>query len=226
MWLAAQQQFGALGGGVVDQALHLGDSFVGDQRADLRAALRTMADSQFTHALDEASGKALVNGVMYIEAVDANTGLPGVTVFGDQRAFYRGLDIGVFENDERRIAPKFQRHLLYGLGALAHQQAADWCGTCEAELAYQGMASELRTDGRGIAGNHVDNARRHASALGQLYQGQGREWCFVGRLDHQGAAGGEGRCGFAGDHRGREVPRRDGRAYADALLDHQQALVR
>ncbi|MNO80189.1 hypothetical protein D3C76_713860 [compost metagenome] len=60
----------------------------------------------------------------------------------------------------------------------------------------------------------------------QLNQGQGGERCFVGRLDHHAAAGGQGRTGLAGDHRGGEIPRRDRRADADALLDHQQALVR
>ena len=59
----------------------------------------------------------------------------------------------------------------------------------------------------------------------QLNQGQGRERGLRGRLDHHGATGSQGRAGFAGDHRRREVPRGDGCGHADGLLDHDQALV-
>ena len=45
------------------------------------------------------------------------------------------------------------------------------------------------------------------------------------RLDHDGAAGGERRRDLARDHRAREVPRRDRRADADRLLDHDEAPV-
>jgi len=61
--------------------------------------------------------------------------------------------------------------------------------------------------------------------VGQLNQSQGRERGLRRRLDHHGATGGQGRAGFTGDHRGREVPRSDSCGHADWLLDHDQALV-
>jgi hypothetical protein len=55
--------------------------------------------------------------------------------------------------------------------------------------------------------------------------GPGRRTGLRSRLEHHGATGGQGRAGFTGDHRGREVPRGDGGGHADRLLDHDQALV-
>ncbi len=58
--------------------------------------------------------------------------------------------------------------------------------------------------------------------FGQRQRGKRR---LAGRFQDHGAAGGQRRARFAGDHRRREVPRRDGGGNADGLLNHQQALV-
>ena len=61
--------------------------------------------------------------------------------------------------------------------------------------------------------------------MGQLDQGQSGVWGLRSRLEDHGAASGQGRAGFTGDHGGREVPRGDGRGNADWLLDNDQTLV-
>ena len=48
---------------------------------------------------------------------------------------------------------------------------------------------------------------------------------LTGRLQHHGAACRQRRTGFAGNHRRREVPRRDGGGNANRLLDNNQALI-
>src|SRR5215472_5138745 len=47
----------------------------------------------------------------------------------------------------------------------------------------------------------------------------------VAGFKHHRAPGGQGRAAFAGDHRRREIPRRDRGADADRLLGHDDALV-
>ncbi|MNZ78193.1 hypothetical protein D3C78_967580 [compost metagenome] len=225
MGLTAEYPFSAFADSVVDQAANFGHCFVADQRTDLRAFGAAMANAQLAHAFDEALAELRIDAVMDIEAVDAHAGLASVTVFGHQRAFDSRIDVGVVEHNERCIAAQFQADFLDGFGALAHQQAAHRGRAGEAQLTYRRMAGELRTNGRGITGHHTEHAGRHASALGQFNQGQGAEGCFVGGFDHHGAASGQGRGDLAGDHRRREVPRRDGGTHADALLDHQQAFV-
>ncbi|MNJ43952.1 hypothetical protein D3C77_389820 [compost metagenome] len=225
MGLAAKYQLGAFADRVVDQAADLGHRLVADQRTDLRALGAAMADTQLAYAFDEAFAELRVDAVMDVEAVDAHAGLPGVAVFGNQRAFDRGVDVGVGEDNERCVAAQFQADFLDGFSALTHQQAADRGGTGEAQLAHRRVAGELRANGRGITGDHAEHARGNTGALGQLDQRQGAERRFVGRFDHHGAAGRQGRGDLAGDHRRREIPRGNRGAHADALLDHQQALV-
>src|SRR5271163_4597666 len=51
------------------------------------------------------------------------------------------------------------------------------------------------------AGHARKDVFRHAGALGQFAQGQGRIGGRGRRLQHHRAAGGQGRAAFAGDHR-------------------------
>ena len=48
---------------------------------------------------------------------------------------------------------------------------------------------------------------------------------MTGGLDNHGATGGQGRAHLAGNHGGREIPRGNGRAHADGLLEHDDALI-
>ena len=81
-------------------------------------------------------------------------------------------------------------------------------------------------DGGGvIRRHHIEHAVRHAGALGDLGERDGRERRQLGRLHHHRAAGGQRRAGLAGDHGGGEVPGRDRGGDADRLLEHENTLV-
>ena len=71
------------------------------------------------------SAKASWTLVLDQEAVRAHAGLAHVAVLRGQRALDRGVEVGVVEDDERRIAAQLQRHLLHRRGALGHQLLAD-----------------------------------------------------------------------------------------------------
>ena len=95
---------------------------------------------------------------------------------------------------------------------MAHHVAGAQC------LAYgHGLRAVCRDD--------VEHPRGHAGALRQLGGGQGGERGQLGRFDDHGAACRKCRCHLAGDHGQGEVPRRDGCAHANGLLQHQQPLV-
>ena len=59
----------------------------------------------------------------------------------------------------------------------------------------------------------------------QLEHLDGADRRLLGRLEHDGAAGGERGPDLPGDHRDRVVPRRDRRDHADRLVQHDEALV-
>ena len=112
------------------------------------------------------------------------------------------------------------------MGAFGHQLATDLGGAGEGQLAHDRVAGQLAADFAGATGDHAEHTGGDAGTLRQFGQGQGGIRGLRGRLEHHGAAGGQGRAGLAGDHRRREVPRGDGRGHADRLLDHDDALVR
>ena len=87
------------------------------------------------------------------------------------------------------------------------------------------MTCEFAADGAGAARNAVDNPGWHASPLCQLAQGQGRQRRLAGGLDDHGATRRQRRPDFAGNHRSREIPRRNGCAHTDGLFQHYDAFI-
>ena len=87
------------------------------------------------------------------------------------------------------------------------------------------LAQHFSDRGR-IAGEDVEHALGHAGLFRQRHQRQRGERGFIGGFEHHGAAGGERGRHFSGDHRAGEIPRRDGAADADRLLDREQPRIR
>jgi ParB family chromosome partitioning protein len=96
----------------------------------------------------------------------------------------------------------------------------------EADEAHGGMLAQHLADGRRIAGEDIEHALRHAGLFGERDQRQRGQRRFIGGLEHHRAAGGERRRDLSGDHRAREIPRRDRAADTDRLLDRQQPRIR
>jgi ParB family chromosome partitioning protein len=202
--------------------LDLGHGLAVDQRASGGAFFQTVADLQLGHG-GQLLGERVVDAVLDVQAVGADAGLAVVAVLGDDRAFDGLIQVGVVEHDERRVAAQFQETFLM---SLAHS-AISW-----RPISVEPVKDSLRTIGLLVSSPPMSPAlpvttlntpgmpARWASS-----PGPGRRTGLRSRLEHHGATGGQGRAGFTGDHRGREVPRGDGGGHADRLLDHDQALV-
>ena len=80
-------------------------------------------------------------------------------------------------------------------------------------------------DGHGIAGDDVEHAGGNPSLFRQHRQGKSRQRGFFRRLEDHGATGCQRRADLAGDHRQREIPRRDGRHHTNGFLDHNDARI-
>ena len=76
-----------------------------------------------------------------------------------------------------------------------------------------------------VSGDDAEDTRRQPGFVGKLRQGDGGEGRLAGRLDHGGAAGGEGRTQLARQHGGREVPGRDQGARSDRLAIGQDQMA-
>ena len=96
-----------------------------DQRAERDAILEPVPHAQRAHARGELLGKGVVHLFVHVEAVGGGAGLADVAHLGDHRALDRGVDVGVVEHDERRVAAELHRRLEHVVGRLVQQLAPD-----------------------------------------------------------------------------------------------------
>ena len=148
-----------------------------DQRSRRDAGLGAGADLERLHALDELRGESVVDLVVHKETVRANAGLSCVAILGDDRAVGRGVEIGVVEHDERRIAAELERNLLDRRRHLLHQLPSDLGRAGERELAHRGIRAHFAADLARVSRDDVEHARREARAMGELGERQRRVGC-------------------------------------------------
>ena len=226
MALAAGDDLGAALDRIGDVLLDLVDRFHVDQRPLRHAGFGAVADLHRRDFLRELFDELVVDLVLGVDAVGADAGLAHVAVFRDHGAFDRGIDIGIVEHHERRVAAELEPELLHPDRGLLVEDLADFGRAGEADEAHRGMLAQHLADRRRIAGEDVEHALGHAGLLGQRHQRQRGERRLVGGLQHHGAAGGQRRRHLAGDHRAGKIPRRDRAADADRLADRQQPRIR
>ena len=157
----------------------------------------------------ELRDEGVVNAVLHVDAVGADAGLAHVAELGHDRALDRRVDIGVVEDDERRVAAELQRDLLHRSRRLAHEQLADLGRAGEGDEAHGRMLAHRLADRRRVAGDDVEDAGGHAGAQRKFAERQRRQRRLGRGLGDHRAADGERRRDLAGDHRGGKVPWRD-----------------
>ena len=153
---------------VGDMLLDLGDRLVVDQRALLHAVLRRpLPTLSLPAAAASLLGESVVDAGLDVEAVGADAGLAGVAELGGDRALDRAVEVGVVEDDERRVAAQLHRDLLDRLGRTARISILP--------TSVEPVKVILRTVGLEVssapisprrAGDDVEHARGNAGPLG------------------------------------------------------------
>lgn len=209
--------------------VHLVDRARVDQRAVRDGRVEAVADGEvLADGGGELGRELVVDGALDEDAVGAHAGLTGGAELAGQGAGDGGVDVGVGEDDEGRVAAELEGEFFQGRAALAHEELADGGGAGEGDLADGGVGGEGLADARGVVqgGDEVDDAAGDAGAVGELGEGEGGEGGFAGGLAYDGAADGEGGADLARDHGGGEVPGGDEAADADGLLERPDAVAR
>jgi len=207
-------------------ALDLVDGGVVDHRADVHALAVAWSDGQGVHAFQELLAEVVVDGVLDVEAVGGDAGLAAVAELGGGGLLGGEVEVGVVEDDQRRVAAELEGEVDDALRGLLDERRADGGGAREGDLADGGVIEERVADGGGARrGDDVHGAGGQAGLGGELADREGGVGRELGGLDHRGAAAGEGGPELARDHGGGEVPRRDERADAHGLADREDALV-
>ena len=162
------------------------------------------------------SRKTVDDAFLHEEAGAGTTDLALVEPDAINETFDGGIEIGVLEDDEGRLAAEFERQLLARAGGGAADDLADLRRAREGDLVDAVMLDDGSTRFR-AALHDIDDALRHAGALADLGKEDRGERREFGGLEHHCAAGGEGGGDLPGQHQQREIPRDDLPCHACAL---------
>jgi hypothetical protein len=127
------------------------------------------------------------------------------------------IEVGVREDDRRRLAAELERDALEIAGSCLNDELADFRRPGEGDLVDIGMIGERRACGLAEAGDDVDDAVGYAGFRDQFAEAERREGRLLGGLENDGAASGERRRELPRRHHEREVPRDDLSDHADRL---------
>ena len=120
----------------------------------------------------------------------------------------RAVEIGVFEDDERRLASQLEREPLVAGRGRAADGASHFGRTGEGDLGHIGMFHQ-RFARRTVAGNDVDDARRQSDFRADLGKGQRGQRRELRGLEHHRVARGQRRRNLPGQHEQRKIPGND-----------------
>src|SRR3954447_24362598 len=222
--VAADDDLRALADRVLDEARDLAALIVVDERADLHVGLGAAADLHLADLRAELLGEVAGDRARDVEAVRRRARLAAVAHLRDERALDGGVEVGVLEDEERRVAAELHRDAQDLLGRLLDERLADRRRAGERELARPRVLDErLRRLARRLRRDDVHHPARQAGLLQDAAEREHRQRRLLGRLDDARAAGGDRRPDLARAHRQREVPRGDEDARADRLLHRQHA---
>jgi hypothetical protein len=194
---------------------HAADGFQldrGNNRADVDRLVEWMTDAQRFHALADSGIEGLCDTFLDQEPGTGTAHLALVEPDGVDEALDSGVEIGVIEDNEGRLATQFEGKLLIGLRGGFANDAADFGRAGEGDLIDAGMFDQGLTGSR-AAIHHIQHTGRQTHFDRELSESERGERGIFGGLDDDGVAGSQRGRDFPGKHEQRKIPR-------DDLADH------
>src|SRR5579859_2671284 len=165
---------GAFGYALIDQTLDAFELDAGDDGADVDGFIERRSDAESVHAIANFGDERLGDALLHQEARTGAADLALVEPDAVDEAFDGGVEVGVFENDERGFAAEFEREFFVAGGGGFANGAADFGGAGEGDFVDVGMSDEGFACGA-IAGDDIDDAGREIDLLANFCEGQGGE---------------------------------------------------
>src|SRR5580765_8492076 len=192
-----------------------------DERAHFRVAVERHAHFDGARLLHHRVEKALVDRSLDENAAAGRTDFALVEEDAEQRAFDRNLEIGVREEDVRRLAAELERNLLQRVRRAAHDRLADFHAAGESDLVDIGMSDDRCAGDFSPSSDNVDHAGRKAGVGETGRQRERGQRRLLRRLQHRRAAGADRRRELPRRHQQRVIPRHDLPGDADRLAQRQ-----
>ena len=218
--LSARRQRRALGLPRLDIAEHLLVLRLRDLRALEGLVLEWITD--FADGLDlllERLTELVVDGLLHQDARGGSADLAHVGHDADVAPLDGLVEIGVVEDQQRRLAARLERDVLHVDGGHLHDLPARRRAAGEGDL----VDIQMRRDGGAavlaVAVQHVHHPWREAGLFDQRREVEDREWGLLGGFDDHRVAARKGWTEFPCRHRERVVPRDDLPAHAERLTE-------
>jgi hypothetical protein len=151
--------------------------------------------------------------------------LPRAAELAEHGTLDSQIEIRVVKDDKRRISTQLEADFLQRTRRQLGQHLSYAGRAGETKLLDQRVRSQLGGGLAVLGGADLDGGGRQTSPNRQPGEGDAGEGRLAGRLDDDGAAGGEGRADFPGDHGRREVPWRDDGAHPDGLAEGHESCM-
>ena len=129
-------------------------------------------------------------------------------------------EVGIVENNVRRLAAKFLADALHGVRRTLGNVDAGAGRACERDHVDSGVLAHRDADVWAKTVDDVEDAFRHACFMEDFREDQRGRWRVFRRLQDHGATGCNRRRDLAGDLVERPVPRGDHADHADRLAHH------
>ena len=197
-------------------------------RADQRPAVEVelaRAHLQLGKRVREPREQRLVSRALDQHAAARRARLPGVLHDRRDEHGQRGVEIGVGEDDLRRLPAEFERHGDVVVGGHLDDRRAG-CGRAgERNVVDARMPRERRARLVAVARDDVQRAVGQARFRREFGDAQDRHARVLGRLHHARVAGRERRRDAAPENLHRVVPRHDVAGHAMRLADRQHRVA-
>ena len=187
-----------------------------DHRADIGRPVQWVAHGE---AVDEISEGVDDFGVPGSRRQDPRAQVTGLAVVDERhrpQAAHGGVEVGVIEDDRRRLATEFECDRPQQSPTHLADDASSRGGPGEADLVHTGMGYQVFAC-LDPAGYDIEHTGRHPALLGRFRENQGIQSGFGCRLEHHGATGRERGCEFKRGEGLRIVPRNDRGDHPDGL---------
>ncbi len=173
--------------------------------------------------LEEAREEAVVDLLVQIEARGRYADLAGVAELEGLQQIGGAFDVGVFEDEHRRMPAQLHRRALHVLRGERGELLADRHRSGERNLAHDRRAHQVVGDFVRHAPDDVQAPGRQARVVKDARERDDRARRIFGSLEHDRAARAERSADLADRLAGRKVPRRERGANPDRLAHDQLA---
>ena len=180
-----------------------------DERAHLGGFVRGVSDLDAPRGVDQRVQEAVVHRPLDEDPRARTAVLASVVEDRVGRRRGRLLEIGVLEDDVRRLAAELERDALDGLRGALHDEPSDLGRAGEADLRHVRVLDQALPDHRALADEHADHALRDPRLEHELGEPERRERGQLGGLQHYRIAARKRRAELPARDVEREVPGHD-----------------